>query len=245
VPVARMEHAEVRGSCASCHNGVSATGKSPGHITSGDDCESCHTTIAWTPARFDHASVAPGTCSSCHNGLRATGKPIDHVQTTAECDSCHGTLAWQPAGVDHSGFTGNCQSCHDGAGATGKDPGHMVTTLDCVSCHRYPAWTPLTFRHSSANYPGDHRGNLACNRCHTSNSDAVPWPFPAYTASCAGCHAGDFEPGPHNKTVAEVKYTAGELRNCSGACHVYTDATMTVISRPRPGPEHRVTGGEF
>jgi hypothetical protein len=45
--------------------------------------------------------------------------------------------------------------------------------------------------------------------------------------------------------VSETKYTVAELKNCSGACHVYTDATMTTIARQRPGPEHRVTDGEF
>ena len=42
-----------------------------------------------------------------------------------------------------------------------------------------------------------------------------------------------------------MNYTVSELRDCTGACHVYTDATMTTIQRSRPGPEHRVNGGEF
>jgi hypothetical protein len=36
-----------------------------------------------------------------------------------------------------------------------------------------------------------------------------------------------------------------ELANCSGACHVYTDASLQTILRTRNGPQHRVTQREF
>jgi hypothetical protein len=36
-----------------------------------------------------------------------------------------------------------------------------------------------------------------------------------------------------------------ELRNCSGACHVYRDAALTTVLERRPGPEHRVTNAGF
>jgi hypothetical protein len=42
-----------------------------------------------------------------------------------------------------------------------------------------------------------------------------------------------------------VKYTVSELKNCSGACHVYTDATLKTISKTRNGPQHRVTQSKF
>ena len=37
-----VDHAHVIGSCASCHDGTSATGKGPSHITTTDFCEACH-----------------------------------------------------------------------------------------------------------------------------------------------------------------------------------------------------------
>ena len=70
-------------------------------------------------------------------------------------------------------------------------------------------------------------------------------PAPQYQPDCAGCHASNFRSGPHDKTLQGTKYTVSELRNCSGACHVYTNATLTTISRTRNGPEHRVTSSEF
>ncbi|MCC7200910.1 MAG: cytochrome C, partial [Gammaproteobacteria bacterium] len=224
-----------------------ATGKGNNHLPTGNTCESCHTTTAWTPARFDHAGVSPGTCSSCHNGVRATGKTLNHIVTTAECDVCHSTLAWTPARFSHTGITTGCNACHDGVRATGKDNGHMTTSRECVICHSTTAWTPLTFRHTSADYPGDHRGSLACLACHTTNTDQATWKSAAYKPACAGCHASSFKPSAHKKYTSPttVFYTVAELKNCSGACHVYKDSTLTTITTRRNGPEHRVTDASF
>ena len=39
-------------------------------------------------------------------------------------------------------------------------------------------------------------------------------------------------------------YTVGELRDCSGACHIYTDSSLSTISDRRNG-NHRVSDGGF
>jgi hypothetical protein len=93
-------------------------------------------------------------------------------------------------------------------------------------------------------YPGDHRVALTCLSCHTTNTDAATWRAPAYKPDCAGCHAGNFKQDSHKKYL-DVKYTVGELRNCSGACHYYTNSSMTTILTKRPGPEHRITDTSF
>jgi len=46
VPASLFDHAEVRGSCESCHNGARATGKPPGHVVTTQDCSTCHEMIA-------------------------------------------------------------------------------------------------------------------------------------------------------------------------------------------------------
>ena len=156
------------------------------------------------------------------------------------------TLAWSPATFDHSTVTGGCGGCHDGATAGGKSSGHFVTNRECNVCHGVDAWTPLIFRHLSASYPGDHRRSLACSDCHQGNSEAVVWQQPSYQPDCAACHASDYRSGPHKKHEnPERSYTVSELRDCTGACHVYTDSSMTNIKENRPGPEHRISGGEF
>ena len=241
----RVDHADVIGTCFTCHNGTTATGKTTNHIISGNTCDDCHTTNGWTPAVFDHNSVSPGTCTSCHNGSTATGKSANHIQTNAQCDACHSTRAWLPASFDHNNVTGSCSSCHNGTQATGKPGNHFVTSLQCDTCHDTNRWTPDTFRHTSGGYPGDHRGNLACTECHRGNSQAVTWSAPQYQPDCAGCHASDFKSGPHKKHEnPDATYSVGDLRDCTGSCHIYTNSSMTTIKDARSG-EHRVNAGDF
>jgi hypothetical protein len=245
-PVIRVDHLQVLGNCSSCHNGSIAEGKNAGHIPSGANCDDCHTTNAWSPAVFDHAGVMPGTCSSCHNGSTAEGKHAQHIQTTAECDNCHMTVAWSPANFNHDSVTGSCSTCHNGVTATGKGSGHFNTSRDCNACHDTNRWIPDLFMHSSPGYPGDHRRQLACTDCHGGNSEPVTWSFAAFQPDCAGCHAGDFKSGPHKKYEnPDFTYSVNELRDCTGACHVYTDSSLTTIKESRPGPEHRVNASEF
>jgi hypothetical protein len=141
--IMRVNHAGVVANCASCHNGVLATGKGPLHIASNNTCENCHTTFAWMPAHFDHRGVT-ATCVSCHNGVAAPGKPTRHIQTNQDCSACHGTIAWAPANFNHFGINATCQSCHNGVAATAKQIGHIPTTLDCGSCHSTLNWTTTT-----------------------------------------------------------------------------------------------------
>jgi hypothetical protein len=239
LPVAMVDHTQVRGSCVSCHSGTVAQGKSRSHIASNNTCETCHTTNAWTPARFDHAGVAAHTCRTCHDSVHAMGLPSNHVPTGAQCDTCHGTLAWKPAKVDHTTLTRQCVSCHNNAVALGVPATHMNSKLDCATCHSYPDWTVAHFMHTGSAYPGDHKAALACAACHTSNSDLIPWPAPANAGSCAGCHTKDFKAAAHPKTTGGILYTASELRDCAGACHVYSDATAKTIAKSQPGPYHR------
>jgi hypothetical protein len=245
LPIRQMDHTQVLGTCASCHNGVIATGKASSHLPTSAACGSCHTTNAWTPARFEHAAVAPHTCTSCHNAVRAVGMPRSHIPTTQQCDSCHGTLAWTPAKVDHRTLTASCARCHNNIAVVGMTPNHLSTQVDCASCHSYPDWSELHFRHVSAAYPGEHRRPLECTSCHTTNTDKVPYASPAEAGSCAGCHAKDFKPAAHPKTLKGATYTAHELANCSGACHVYSDTTQSTIARSLRGPHHRVTDATF
>jgi hypothetical protein len=99
--------------------------------------------------------------------------------------------------------------------------------------------------HSSAGYPGQHRSALDCTDCHRTNAQQVPWPNAAYQPDCAACHANDYRAGSHRKTQnPSTQYTVSELRDCTGACHVYTDGTMTTIATRR-NSNHRVGDSGF
>ena len=245
LPVRTVDHTQVIGTCESCHNGLTAPGKPSRHIATSGPCVNCHTTNAWTPARFDHGATRLHTCANCHNAVLAIGLPRNHIRTTQPCDTCHGTLAWTPAKLDHSSIRSGCAGCHNNSIAVGQSPGHMITQRDCATCHRYPDWSAIGFTHASAGWPGAHKANLACSACHTSNSDAIPYRFPAGAGTCGGCHAKDFNPSAHPKTAKGDLYTAAELTNCTGACHVYSDLTRSAILKSLPGPYHRVTDAAF
>ncbi|MDH3519274.1 MAG: hypothetical protein OEM49_02360 [Myxococcales bacterium] len=233
--------------CELCHDGSglrAQTEKTRDHVSSSNRCDDCHDTVIWSRAVFDHSGVE-GRCATCHDGMQATGKPLDHILTNGDCGSCHSTLAWTPASFDHANITGTCAGCHDGVTATGIDTGHFVTTSDCGACHDTRRWSPSTFRHASAGYSGDHRRALDCTACHTTNRDSVPWPSPGYAPDCAACHATDFKPDAHKKVDSPpILYTVAELKDCTGACHEYTDSSFSTIRQTRSG-EHRVSAAEF
>jgi len=143
-PIFRMDHTAAKGTCVSCHNGFTATGKGPKHVASDNNCTACHTTVAFIPARMEHADLLQKEqCRGCHNGVTASAKSMHHVPTPNNCSDCHGTFAWSPARFNHSGLTTNCQGCHNGITASGKVSNHPATALDCAQCHRYPNWTPF------------------------------------------------------------------------------------------------------
>jgi predicted CxxxxCH...CXXCH cytochrome family protein len=202
------------------------------------------------PATFDHTGIT-GNCISCHDGVTATGKGPTHIQTTNVCEDCHSTIIWTPAlTVDHGQVLGLCSSCHNGTIAIGKNPGHFGTARECDECHVTVAWIPADYSHIGLPYePLDHQLIVTCTNssCHQGNNEIVIWPSPAYQPDCAGCHANTYEPGPHKKweTPTTMYYTIDELRDCTGACHMYTDSSQTTIEKNRPGPEHRITNGDF
>ncbi|HEY4974753.1 MAG TPA: cytochrome c3 family protein, partial [Steroidobacteraceae bacterium] len=244
--VARVDHMQVLGNCASCHNGIRAIGKPITHVATSADCGVCHTSNAWTPARFDHSALSGAvSCRSCHDGVHAIGKPANHVPTAQDCGVCHGNLAWKPAKVDHSALAARCASCHNNLSASGMNSMHMVTARDCATCHSYPDWDVVSYRHQSAAYPGNHRAALSCASCHSSHTEQVPFSSPADAGSCGGCHARQFKPEAHPRTTKGALYSATELHDCTGACHVYSDTPAGGIAKSRSGPYHRVTDAAF
>jgi len=230
--------------CGTCHSGGGfwqATRKPANHVPSSEHCADCHLTTSWAAARFDHSQVTGG-CFRCHNGSTATAKHSNHVQSSNDCELCHGTLAWVPARFDHGMVTGSCYSCHNGTFARGTPGDHPPSSNNCEECHRTTAWLPAQFTHTSPDYP-DHGGRLDCNDCHSGGSETVTYSSPGYRPDCAGCHANDFEPDEHKKVDSpRILYTVSELRDCSGTCHQYTDATFSTIEKTRNG-EHRANGG--
>jgi hypothetical protein len=121
---ARMQHASLvvkamTTSCRGCHSGVQAATMPRNHVPTTQDCGSCHGTLSWTPARFDHTGIA-GNCQSCHNGATATGKVASHMTTTLDCSTCHHYPSWSSITFVHT---------------SAEYPGDHRNSPECIKCH--------------------------------------------------------------------------------------------------------------
>ena len=245
-PSARVKtsHAGITDGCASCHNGSAAPGRPTTHVVTGAPCESCHkSTATFAGARMNHAGLL-ANCASCHNGRTAPGKPTNHLIANSPCETCHkSTATFAGARVDHSRINATCVSCHNGTMAEGKTVGHFSTARSCETCHRTAIWTPVVYQHTSPAYV-NHGPGVSCSNCHSSNAQMVPRKFPAFHPDCGSCHADKYRPTSHPKfqRPVTVYYTGAELRDCTGACHIYSDSMQRTILTRRSGV-HRAVGG--
>ncbi len=197
VPDKSVDHQEVLGTCVSCHtDGADSGGKNDGpkqsHINTSDICDTCHSTVAWVPARFVEHNDVQGDCIACHDGTIAGGKEIaltPHIETSDACGACHSTLRWLPAtSVDHTEILIDCLQCHDGSGSitqNGKSSDHIDTSDNCGACHLTTVWTQTPgFNH-------DETTNLKpCETCHEGQTaSGLPGFHIPTTGQCEHCHS--------------------------------------------------------
>lgn len=166
---------EAAGQCSGCH-----LKDEPHEGRLGKDCASCHDSVAWSRARYDHGKTtfplenkhAEVPCAACHFGNRYDGTPQacaschspDDVHRGArgtDCASCHTTKEWQTARFNHEKETGfalrgahadtACASCHKTGRYEDKVP------KDCHGCHLAE---------------DTHAGRLGekCGDCHTNDA---------------------------------------------------------------------------
>jgi hypothetical protein len=201
-PDMHFSHAEVMGSCVSCHNGTIATGMTiPPHPRTNQNCAACHTVISWNPpSMVDHTQIplaVAGFCIICHNGKDADGKNAGHIATSLECGDCHLTTTWLGANFDHTGITTGCVSCHNGTKAVGKQGNHMPTTNLCEDCHttgigtKSPSWVPSKFDHTQMTVTTCetcHSGTLKISTGFVSGKPVNHVPTVAGAGDCSVCH---------------------------------------------------------
>lgn len=165
--------------CASCHDDITARGKTGTHTTTAKAtfaCSDCHTTAGWLPAQYRHTSAA--ACSSCHNGSVAVGKPSGHPATADECNQCHtSTTAWLPAlgakPSNHIIYNGgvSCTSCHVGGSVVTGASLHVYVSTSCKTCHDSGAATTTILGVTGRKRLGSHEGSNTgqdCTSCHAT-----------------------------------------------------------------------------
>ena len=153
----------VPGTCATCHNGTKARGKTATHIPTTQSCDTCHkSTVAFGPGTpMNHMGIVTG-CATCHNGSQAKGKPATHVPTAQPCETCHkSTTTFTGAQFSHTGITTGCATCHNGSTALGKPANHIPVATACETCHKSTtAFSGSRYHSSVVAMPGQ------CNTCH-------------------------------------------------------------------------------
>ncbi len=165
-------------SCKACH-------KDPHGGSFSGDCQKCHSTAGWKPARvaesgFDHSR---------------TKFPLKGKHRAVDCKKCHRTENFG-APLPYK----LCLDCH-------KDShqGQFVAREggECAPCHNESGWKPASFTvkdHASTRYPllGLH-AKVACAECHVGMGAKANY-HPDAT-SCNSCHKdrhqGQFAAAPH------------------------------------------------
>lgn len=188
--------------CYGCHQADFTGAASPAHVASGfpTDCTLCHTTSAWQPSSFNHASV-----------FALTG-----AHATVPCASCH-------KNNNYTTVPTNCYGCHQSDFTGANNPSHVAAGFPttCDTCHNTSAWTTLTsFNHTLyANYAltGAH-ATLQCAQCHVGNN------YSTTSTACYSCHQSDF-----TSTNNPNHVTAGFPTDCS-ICHSTTNWTSSTFN---------------
>jgi hypothetical protein len=208
--------------CYGCHatNYAAATPVHSETSFPSAQCATCHSTVAFSPATFNHATTtfpltgahAAAACAGCHGDGVYKGKTHDcytcHTPTytsaqpphtaaafpTAQCGTCHTTTAWSPGVVNHNAFAFKLTGAHVAA--------------TCVQCHGDGVYAAKT---------------QACYGCHTANYAAATPPhnttsFP--TSQCATCHSTTaFTPATFNHATTAFPLTGAHAAGACTSCH--------------------------
>ncbi len=113
--------------CSTCHDGMTATGKTRNHVPTSRDCINCHagyppTASSFAGGTFNHTGpeMTGQVHASCHNDSIAGGwqnelRHVHAIATNSDCGACHSTTTFTSAtGFNHTGVTTGCAAsgCH-------------------------------------------------------------------------------------------------------------------------------------
>jgi hypothetical protein len=168
--------------CISCHLKDFQGTTNPNHVSANfpSTCQQCHTTVAWTPATFDHSMV----------NFALTGA---HTVPPRQCTDCHVNNNYNLTSI-------TCVSCHLKDFNSATNPNHVAGGFSqtCETCHNTSAWQPATFDHSKSGFPltGAHMvPPRQCADCHVNNNYSIT------STTCISCHQTDYNnattPVPH------------------------------------------------
>jgi hypothetical protein len=182
------------------------------------NCATCHTTVSWTTATFDHSttgfaltgthvSPAPTPCAACHVNN-------NYALNSTACYGCH-TTDWQST-----------------ATLGGAVPNHITAGFptDCSICHSTANWTTSTFNHSTTTFPltGAHT-TVACALCHVNGNYSGTLP-----TDCYSCHTTDWQSTTTLGGSVPNHITSGYPTTCA-SCHTTTNWLGAVFNHSTTG----------
>jgi len=180
--------------CYACHQKDFTGTTNPNHVQAGfpHDCSTCHTSVAWSPATFDHGAF--------------TKFPLTGMHATLQCSQCHVNGNYNITATD-------CASCHMADYNKTTNPNHKAAGLPtgCSICHSTSGWIPASFDHNQTGFPltGAHV-NLQCSQCHLNGQ------YTAISTDCSSCHMADY-----NSTTNPPHKSSGFPLTCN-VCHTTT-----------------------
>jgi hypothetical protein len=211
-----------------CHLTTWQQTNNPVHPSAGPpfaaaNCSTCHNTISWTTAIFDHSTT--GWALTGSHQLAPAGKVV-------ACTDCHvgNNYTFTAANTD-------CYGCHQTAWQStttigGSVPNHITagfSTAMCSTCHDTLLWTDGKFDHSTTGFPlqGPHMlpprtavtgaiGPMvnACTDCHLGGNYTAGYP----TTDCYGCHQSYFTSAQNYGTNVPNHVAASYPTACT-SCH--------------------------
>jgi len=194
--------------CISCHQTDYNNATSPvPHAGFPTTCQTCHDTVLWTDATFDHSTT----------GFALTGM---HTVPPRQCSDCH-------VNNNYTLNSAACVNCHlkDYQGTT--NPNHVTASFPqtCDSCHSTSTWLNATFNHSTTGFPltGNHTvPPRQCTDCHVNNN------YNLTNTACVSCHQTDY-----NNAVSPVNHIAAGFPTTCATCHdtnLWTDGVFNHAS---------------
>ncbi|MBZ5643257.1 MAG: hypothetical protein LAO19_10885 [Acidobacteriia bacterium] len=210
-----------------CHLTTWQQTNNPVHSTSGAafaaaNCSTCHTTVGWDAASFDHSvtgfaltgthmSPAPTPCASCHVNN-------NYTLNSTDCYGCH-TAAFQSTTT----LGGNVPN-HVTAG-------FPTTAAQCASCHPITTWAAGVFNHATTGFPlTNSHATVACNLCHINGNYTLT--ISPTDCGNSGCHLTTWQ--QTNNPVHSTAGTAFAAANCN-SCHTTVSWTTATFDHSTTG----------
>jgi hypothetical protein len=183
---------------AGCHLTTWQQTNNPVHSTAGPafalaNCSSCHTTLGWDSASFNHNS---------------TGFPLVGTHATTPCAQCH-------VNNNYTLTTADCMSCHTTdwnktQTIGGSVPNHVTagfpsTAAACSTCHTITKWSDGKFDHSATGFLlTNGHANVQCALCHINGNYSLT--IQPMDCGNSQCHLTTWQ-----QTNNPVHSTSGEL----------------------------------